>query len=225
MKADLRIAIVIPALNEEATIAQVVARASAYGKVVVVDDGSRDRTASLATGAGAQVVHHPRNQGYEAALESGFREAARLGFEAVVTLDADGQHHPELIGRYADLLREGYELVLGVRAAPPRLAERIFAVYARARYGVRDPLCGMKGYDLELYRSLGHFDDCHSVGTELALLSVSAGRRFIQVDIPISERRMGTPRFGSLLKANWRVLRALGAVVLKDLPGAGERPT
>ena len=94
-----RVAIVIPALNESQTIVGVVAAAADYGVPIVVDDGSTDGTAALSIQAGAVVVSHQKNLGYDSALNSGFKKAADLGCEIIVTLDADGQHEPSLIGR------------------------------------------------------------------------------------------------------------------------------
>jgi len=65
----------------------------------VVDDGSSDGTAKIAQGEGATVVSYSVNRGYDAALESGFCKAAEIGCELVVTIDADGQHNPDLIGK------------------------------------------------------------------------------------------------------------------------------
>src|SRR5271166_5984567 len=89
-----RIAIIVPALNEAATIGPVLARVKQYGSPIVVDDGSGDETAQLARAAGAAVVTHAVNQGYDAALNSGFAYAARMGCAYAITIDADGQHNP-----------------------------------------------------------------------------------------------------------------------------------
>src|SRR3954454_15152563 len=85
--------IVIPAYNEEATVAQVVREAiQVADRVVVVDDGSRDRTSALAGEAGAVVVRHAVNRGLGGALGTGLAAAVKLDADAVVTMDADGQH-------------------------------------------------------------------------------------------------------------------------------------
>ncbi len=212
-----RLALVIPAFNEAATVGPVVRGAALHGTVVVVDDASNDRTGALAQQAGADVVRHGQNRGYDGALESGFRRAAELGCEFVVTLDADGQHNTELIAHFAAALERGADLVLGVRDRRQRFAEHIFAWFTRARFGIHDPLCGMKGYRLALYKALGHFDSYGSIGTELALFAVRNGARFAQ--IPVATRpRADAPRFDWLLRANQRILRSLllGCFVRRD---------
>lgn len=92
--SDQRILALIPAYNEEDHVAEVVRSTRAYLPVLVVDDGSRDDTAARAEAAGAEVLRQVPNQGKGAALRAGFRRALDQGYEAVITLDADGQHDP-----------------------------------------------------------------------------------------------------------------------------------
>jgi glycosyltransferase involved in cell wall biosynthesis len=200
--------IIIPALNEAQSIADVIDGARPFGSVIVVDDGSIDETAAIARTAGADVVRHEINRGYDTALNSGFARAAQLGCETVVTLDADGQHDPLLLQQFIAALDQNAAVVLGVRDRFQRLAERMFSWVASARWNIRDPLCGMKGYRMEVYRELGHFDSYRSIGTELAIFAASRGLKIIE--IPVQTRpRVGVPRFGRRLLGNWRILRAL----------------
>lgn len=90
----------IPGYQEGPRIAAVVAAARQYLPVVVIDDGSTDDTAARAEAAGATVIRQVPNQGKGAALREGFRHALAQGVEAVVTLDADGQHDPVEIPRF-----------------------------------------------------------------------------------------------------------------------------
>jgi glycosyltransferase involved in cell wall biosynthesis len=109
--------IVIPAYNEEHTIAEVVSGATKFAdRVIVVDDGSRDRTGILAQQAGALVVRHVVNRGVGAAIGTGIEAAVRLDADTVVTMDADGQHRPEDAGRVFDRLAQGdVDFVMGSR--------------------------------------------------------------------------------------------------------------
>jgi glycosyltransferase involved in cell wall biosynthesis len=109
--------IVIPAYNEEATVAQVVREAVRVSDaVVVVDDGSRDRTSVLASEAGAIVVRHAVNRGLGGALGTGIAAAVKLGADAVVTMDADGQHRAADAARVFERLGQGdVDFVIGSR--------------------------------------------------------------------------------------------------------------
>jgi glycosyltransferase involved in cell wall biosynthesis len=109
------VSIVIPAMNEAGAIRDVVAglRAAApWREVIVVDDGSSDRTAEDARAAGACVIGHPYNKGNGAAVKTGIRHAAG---EYVLIVDGDGQHSPEDARRLVERLGE-YDLVIGARS-------------------------------------------------------------------------------------------------------------
>jgi glycosyltransferase involved in cell wall biosynthesis len=119
----LRVSVVIPAYNEETAIADVVGRVLARGiwlEVLVVDDGSADRTAERAAAAGARVVRHPYNKGNGAAVKTGIREARG---EFVLLLDADGQHYPEDMERLVSPL-DVHDMVIGARAGKDQAATR-----------------------------------------------------------------------------------------------------
>ncbi|MCA9729102.1 MAG: glycosyltransferase family 2 protein, partial [Candidatus Eisenbacteria bacterium] len=106
----------IPGYNEAAGIAQVVRGAAASLPVLVVDDGSKDGTAEVAEEAGATVLRQIPNQGKGAALRMGFRHALEHGYEAVLTLDADGQHDPAEIPAFLECYRKsGAPLIIGAR--------------------------------------------------------------------------------------------------------------
>ena len=108
---------VIPAWQAEATVGAVVEgvkRAVPEITVLVVDDGSTDRTSDAARGAGADVIRHEVNRGKGAALQTGFDEAARRGAERILTLDADGQHDPAYAGPLLRAL-DGSDVVIGSR--------------------------------------------------------------------------------------------------------------
>lgn len=203
-----RIGIVIPALNEATTIGSVVSKASQYGVPIVVDDGSGDETGKLAERSGAKVVRHDINHGYDQALNSGFACAAELGCEYVVTMDADGQHDPAVLLSFMQALDDGADVVVGIRDHRQRLAEHIFAWVASAKWGIRDPLCGMKAYRIGVYKGLGHFDSYGSIGTELIIHAAKNGKHIVQLAVKTHERT-DAPRFGRRYSANMRILGAL----------------
>lgn len=203
-----RVAIVIPAYNEAATIFDIVSSTSSYGQPIVVNDSSMDTTAQRAEQAGAIVVTHKSNMGYDGALNTGFAEAYSRGFDTIITLDADGQHDPSLLIRFIQEIENGADLVLGVRNRRPRLAEHIFALYTRVKYGIQDPLCGMKAYRRTVYESLGYFDSYKSIGTELALYGIKKKYKFSQIHFVVKDR-IDQPRFGRLISANIRIFRAM----------------
>jgi glycosyltransferase involved in cell wall biosynthesis len=203
-----RVAIVIPAYDESDTIARVVVDVSPHGIPIVVDDASRDDTGEVAMRAGATVVRNPVNLGYDGALNAGFTRAVQLGVDFLVTFDGDGQHDPSGIADVLELLEGGADMVVGIRPRKARVTEWAFAGLTRLRYGIRDPLCGLKGYRVELYNRLGHFDSRGSIGTELMLYGLRAGCRVRQIPIELRERH-GASRFGDSVRGNLKILRAM----------------
>jgi len=112
---------VVPAYNEGATVARVVAalhRDAPQVDVVVIDDGSTDATADLAERSGAKVLRMPFNVGIGGAVQTGFKYALEHGYETVIRLDGDGQHDPAQIPNLlAPLDRGEADVVVGSRFA------------------------------------------------------------------------------------------------------------
>ncbi|MFH1187242.1 MAG: glycosyltransferase family 2 protein [bacterium] len=108
--------IIIPAYNEEKTIAQAVGETKKFGRVVVVDDGSKDFTKDLAKDAGAEVLSHVINRGQGAALRTGVEYALNNGADIIVHFDADGQHCADDIEKIiTPILLNESDVVLGSR--------------------------------------------------------------------------------------------------------------
>lgn len=211
--------VIIPAHREGETIGLVVAAARVHAPVIVVDDFSPDDTGARAAAEGAVVVRNEVNSGYEASLNRGFAKAQEMSFEYAVTIDADGEHDPSLLAEFRRLLvEEKIPLVLGVRARKQRFAEIVMGLYVKARYGADDILCGMKGYQLRLVAEHGGFDLSRSIGTEVAIDAMRRGTQFRQVSVH-GRPRQDAPRFDRRFAANWRILKALGAIIRHDLRG------
>ncbi len=111
--------LLIPAYNEEARIASVIRHVKKHYpllEIVVIDDGSSDRTRENAIGAGACVISHPYNLGYGLALQTGYKYALKEGCKALVQMDGDGQHDPICIGSLLDAVQKGQtDLAIGSR--------------------------------------------------------------------------------------------------------------
>ena len=219
-----RLAILIPAYCEERTIGTVVSRAKIYGDVIVADDNSTDNTSQVAKSAGAIVLHNENNLGYEGNLNRLFNYAGIKGYQYAVTLDADGEHRPETLETFRKLLiDDGALLVLGYRPHTQRFAETVMGFVMRLRFGIRDILCGMKGYDMALLKETGGvFDRSGSIGTELALTPIHRGTAYTQVAVS-GTPRVESPRFDRTFKANIRIFfalfRAMGADISFQIPG------
>lgn len=113
----MKVIAVIPAYNEEKTIKAVIENIKKkVDDVVVVDDGSRDRTFNLAKSAGAIVLKHIVNRGQGAALETGTSYALKIKADIIVHFDADGQHKVEDVDKLIKpILNDGFDVILGSR--------------------------------------------------------------------------------------------------------------
>jgi glycosyltransferase involved in cell wall biosynthesis len=114
MEEKRRVSVVIPACNEEKVIGEIISelkRLPFISEILVVDDGSSDKTAEIAKNGGARVIRHPYNKGNGAAVKTGIRNASG---EIVVLMDGDGQHNPQDTEKLVSKLDE-YDLVVGAR--------------------------------------------------------------------------------------------------------------
>ncbi|MGH9424110.1 MAG: glycosyltransferase family 2 protein [Thermoanaerobaculia bacterium] len=219
----MRALVVIPALNAERTIGVVVRDCKAINDdVLVIDDGSSDRTGEVASDAGAQVIRHSVNRGKGGALKTGFAFALEHGFEVVVTLDADGQHLPGNIPEFFVAREEtGADLIIGGRAhlfeqmlPRRRFANRFSArciAYA-SKTNVTDSQSGFRLYSAQLLRSIRLRTDGFDMESEVI---VQAGRRgFKIVLIPIElgfVDGLSTSHYKPLMdtiRIAWTVIRA-----------------
>ncbi len=109
-------AVVIPAYNASKTIAQVIESISeifSLNQIIVVDDGSQDDTAKIASKCGVSVIQHPKNLGKGAALQTGMRFALENGYAAIITMDADGQHNSQAIPHFLEKINS--DIIIGTR--------------------------------------------------------------------------------------------------------------
>jgi glycosyltransferase involved in cell wall biosynthesis len=182
----------IPAFEEGPRVGAVVLRATAHLPVLVVDDGSTDDTAARAQAAGATVVVQRPNQGKGAALRAGFAWALAHGADAVVTLDADGQHDPDEIPTFLDAFdRTAADLVIGRRdfsLMPPvrRLSNRLGGLALSWAAG-RDLPDNQSGYRLLSRRLMEAVEDSTEAGfeyeIEMITTCIRAGYRLEWVPI------------------------------------------
>ena len=156
-----RVCVVIPSFNEGKRIGDVVRRVrGVLPDVVVVDDGSADATAANAEAAGATVLRHAVNSGKGAALETAFRYVREQGFDAVITMDGDGQHDPADISGFLDVYRRGeFQVLVGNRMHDTRrmpwirlLTNRFMSWLLSREMGqsVPDTQCGYRLYSLNV---------------------------------------------------------------------------
>ena len=202
MERALVIDVVIPALDEEAALPRVLAALprKRLRRVVVVDNGSTDRTAEVASRGGAEVVHEPR-RGYGSACLAGVRalERGTPPPDVVVFLDADYSDHPEELPRVVQPIADGSaDLVVGSRVLgrrargallpQARVGNWIASRLLRLRYGVRvSDLGPFRAVRFACLLELAPSDPDYGFTAELQVKALRAGLRYAEV--PVSYRR------------------------------------
>ena len=200
----------IPAFNEQKTIGSVVLTALRYAtKVIVIDDGSEDETASIAQQAGATVIRHPTNRGYGAALRSCFEYARESEFEVLVILDGDGQHRPEMIPQVAAPVDEGRADVSigsrfmegnkaggvpGYRKFGIRVITKLTNLGTRHSGKITDAQSGFRAYSRAAISAIDPLEADMGASAEILWEADRKGLRIIEVPITIDYRAAGSTR-------------------------------
>jgi len=191
-----RVLVVIPALNAERSLGDIVRGArEQIDEILVVDDGSTDRTAAVAVDAGAKVMSHGVNRGKGAALKTGFSFALQRGYDAVLTLDADGQHLPREIPKFLTARAETHaDLIIGGRAhlfhqmVPRRRMANRFSAWCIARASmtnVDDSQSGFRLYSANLLLKARLRSDGFDLESEVIVRAGCDGFKVITIPIDL----------------------------------------
>jgi glycosyltransferase involved in cell wall biosynthesis len=189
--------ILIPAYNAEKTILAVVQEALEYGlPVAVVDDGSIDGTAGLLDGLPVTLLRHGHNLGKGAALKTGFGWSIASGFDAVVTVDADGQHDVSAIPRLVSSAQSGrwgiliasrhtqFEQMAGLRKIWNRIG--VWCIWKRTGFEITDSQSGFRYYSSEVLKGVSLESDGYALEMEILLKAWKSG--FTVGSLPIAAR-------------------------------------
>lgn len=207
-QVDPSVLVVIPALNEEQSVADVVRDVHLgipSALCVVVDDGSTDMTGDCARAAGATVLTLPYNLGVGGAMRAGFRFARSNGFSIVVQVDADGQHDAAVVRKLVAGLSEA-DLVIGARFAgegdygvrgPRRWAMKVLAAVMSkvARTRLTDVTSGFKAAGPRAVALFADNFPAEYLGDTIEALVIAsrAGLRIQQIPVAMRQRQGGTP--------------------------------
>jgi len=227
--------VIIPALNEEASIAYVIGlirEHAAWADVAVINDGSTDRTGAIAEDCGAIVLHLPHNVGIGAAVQTGMIFAARCGYEVAVQNDGDGQHDPREIPLLVrDLLDSGADLVIGSRYIEDRgyitppirrfgivVLARVISWVTRQRF--TDPTSGFRASSRRAIQLCARVYPHDYPEPEAVVLLHRAGLRLREIPVTMNPRYGGkssiTPFKSGLYMV--KVLLAIAIDLLRRAP-------
>ena len=187
---------IIPAYNEEQALPDVISKTLKYvDKVIVVNDGSVDRTAEIALEAGAEVINHSTNLGKGEALKSGFK--AISDDSIIITIDGDGQHNPnEIPDLIRPIIEDGVDLVNGSRylngpeentPAYRRVGQKVLDIATNISAGIKvtDSQSGFRAFS---NRSKDYFrfkDTGFGIESEMLVDAAEAGLKIVEVPITV----------------------------------------
>lgn len=184
--------VVIPAHNEEKRIGEVLKKVKTYVKnIIVVDDGSKDRTSQIVKESQVTGLRHITNLGKGAALKTGCDYAIKKGAKLIIVMDADGQHEPQLIPKFLVKLAN-YELVFGYRVPSKdmpfvfRAGNFVIDKITQFLYGInlRDTQSGFRAFRAETYKKIRWEANDYSMESEMI---ARAGRNNIKYcEVPIT---------------------------------------
>jgi glycosyltransferase involved in cell wall biosynthesis len=189
---------VLPAYNEELVIGSVILRTKQYvNRVIVVDDGSLDRTAEIAKLAGAEVIRLDHNTGKAYTILLGLRRARETGCSVAVMLDADGQHDPREIPRVAGLVRSGKaDLVIGSRfieknrgiPAYRQVGQKILDLFTNmgAKSKVTDSQSGFRALSHQALNNLDFKSDGYNIESDMISHFSHIGLSIMEVPISVN---------------------------------------
>lgn len=198
--------VIIPALNEEASIAHVIGlirQHAPFADIAVINDGSTDHTGAIAESCGAIALHLPHNVGIGAAVQTGMIYAARYGYEVAVQNDGDGQHDPREIPLLVrDLIDSGADLVIGSRYiedrgyVTPRLRRFGIVILARVISWVThqhftDPTSGFRASNRRTIRLCAQFYPHDYPEPEAVVLLHRAGLKLREIPVTMNPRYGG----------------------------------
>ena len=190
-----KICAVIPAYNEEKALTLLLKKIKNYHlDVILIDDGSADKTAAAAKSQDAYLIRHPLNRGKGSALRDGFQFALEKDYDLIITLDADGQHNPAEIPSFINKISESNAAIIaGNRLHFPKgmplyrlFINKLFSKITSmvSKQNIPDAACGYRIIKKEVLRSISLNSNGFDIDFEILIKSAKAGFRidFINID-------------------------------------------
>ncbi len=229
-----RLLVIIPAFNEAGSVGKVISsvrKALPEADILVVNDGSKDRTSEVAREEGVVVIDHPYNMGIGATMQTGYRYAFSRGYDVAVQIDADGQHPPQQVRTLLEPLLEGRaDIVVGSRFMIPgtyrqslarRVGKSIFSMIISSIVGQRltDTTSGFRAVnrDVMAFYANGYPEDYPEV--EALVLLHKMGYKISEVPVEMKRRMAGVSSI-TFFKGVYYMVKVLLAVFVDVLKKA-----
>lgn len=204
LKKNKKICFIVPVYNEERTIERVVKRLKKIGSVIAINDCSIDNTNYKLIKSKTILINHTKNRGYTTSLFSGFKKAIKMKFKYAITFDGDGQHYTRDAIKILNYLKKDYIIVYGKRKKNQRFMESVLSKFTNFFYKIKDPLCGLKGYNLKYSKKLDLLNPENLVGTRMIINAKKKKYKIKECKISLKKRK-DKPRFGGILSGNLKI--------------------
>ena len=225
--------VIIPAHNEEANISSVIHGIRATNPeadILIIDDGSIDRTAEIATRAGAKVISHVLNTGYGGALQTGYRYATSNNYDILAQIDGDGQHDPRFISQMISIVEnEKADLVIGSRflkkgdsykvPVSRRIGMKLFQslIYLLTRKNISDPTSGYQTMSRKVFGffAKGNVFPSDYPDADVIVLLLSMGFKITEIPVVMYESSTGQSMHNGLKPIFYMIKMFLSLYVAK----------
>ena len=225
MMSDLLV--IIPAYNEAANIERVVSHlAESFPQYdyIVINDGSRDKTAEICRRNQFHLLDLPVNLGLSGVFQAGIRYACEKGYSSVIQFDGDGQHRPEFIGRMKKKLDEGYDIVIGSRfvnakksASLRMLGSRMLSLAIRITTGavIHDRTSGMRMFNRKMMEEFAA-DLNYSPEPDTISWLIRRGAKVAEVPVLMDERSGGKSYLTPVTAARYMIQMLVSILFIQN---------
>lgn len=223
----MKLLVIIPAFNEEASILNTVAeltRICPQFDYLVVNDGSSDNTAGLCRQHRIPLLDLPCNLGLAGAVQAGMKYAYRHGYDAAVQFDADGQHRAEYLPAMLETLEKGHDIVIGSRFVTEKKPHTMrmlgsdlisFAIRLTTRKAVCDPTSGMRMYNRRMIRLFALNINLDPEPDTIAYL-IKSGADVMEFQVQMKERMAGESYLNPIRSAKYMLQMGVSIILIQS---------
>jgi hypothetical protein len=201
--------ILIPAFNELKNLKRFIKNLNYSYNILVIDDGSTDKTFSWLKRNKIHFKKNNKNLGYEKSLIIGFKQILKIKkYKYILTMDADGQHLKSEIKKFVAKKNQKFDLIVGSRSKKNRFIERVISYYFSNFFKINDPLSGFKLYKTTILKKIDFTKISDLFLIDLLVENLQNNIKIKNINVTI-KKRIGNPRVGNYLNVSIKMFKIL----------------